>query len=98
VYYGSYYAAKGINEAGALLGAPGSVVSHVLAAPFALTEALGLGGDALIDWIKDHTVNNESICDEGIVGYVNPFHDWLPFGPKEYFPGIHRNGQVDFQW
>ena len=64
-------------------------------------EALGLGGDALLDWIKGHTVNNESICDEGQRGYLNPLHGYLPAflrGPRVYLPGIHQNGKVDFQW
>jgi hypothetical protein len=60
-----------------------------------------LGGDAGIDWIKGHTVNGESICDEGTVGYINPFHSWLPGplkGPQIYLPGIHQNGTKDIAW
>lgn len=100
-YYTNFYAASGINGLGSQLGAPGKVVGHVLALPFVPGEGLGLGEDAFIDWIKGHTVNNESICDEGITGYINPFHDWLPGplkGPKVYLPGIHQNGAVDFSW
>jgi hypothetical protein len=65
------------------------------------TEAGGLGGDVAIDWIKGHTVNHETICDEGLRGFINPFHRWLPGplkGPVVYLPGIHANGEVDFEW
>jgi hypothetical protein len=78
------------------LGTPGRVVSHVVALPFAAPEAIGLGGDVAIDWIKGHTVTHESICDEGKRGYINPFHQWLP-GPLKgpqmklpRFPGLGR--------
>jgi RHS repeat-associated protein len=98
LYYGSYQAAHAINTVGSQLGAPGEVVSHVLAAPLAIGEALGLAGDVGIDWIKGHTVADESICDEGFNASTNPFHQWLPGGPQPYLPGIHRDGSVDFEW
>lgn len=58
------------------------------------------GGYAAIDWVKGHTVNNESVCDEGQEGYINPFHQWLPGplkGPQVYLPGIHPNGDI-IEW
>lgn len=100
-YYASYETAHAINSVGARFGVVGSVVSHVLAVPFAPVEAAGLGGDVLIDWVKGHTVDNESICDEGKIGYINPLHSFLPNpfkGPQVYLPGIHGNGEVDFEW
>jgi RHS repeat-associated protein len=101
VYYASYYAAKGINEAGCnpALG-PVEPVACALAkgtsAPLAGAEALGLAGDVAIDELK-----GELSCDEGERGYINPLHSFLPSslrGPKVYLPGIHRNGSVDFEW
>lgn len=77
------------------------MISHILAAPLAIPEAVGLGGDVGIDWIKGHTVNNESMCDEGQNGYINPLHSFLPDrlkGPQVYLPGVHSDGYVDFQW
>jgi len=46
-------------------------------------------------------VNNETICDEGQRGYINPLPNWLPGalkGPQVYLPGIHPNGDIDFAW
>ena len=63
--------------------------------------AFGLGGDVGIDWIKQHTVNDESIRDEGRTGYINPLHSFLPSslrGPQLYLPGVHSDGSVDFEW
>lgn len=100
-YYGSYEAAHGINWVGDRLGTPGRVVSHVVALPLVIPEAVGLGVDVGIDWIKGHTVNHESICDEGKRGYVNPFHRWVPGplkGPQTYLPGVHSDGSIDFEW
>jgi RHS repeat-associated protein len=101
VYYGSYNLAHAINSVGDRFGVVGRGVSHTLAIPLVPVEALGLSGDVLIDWVKGHTVNNESICDEGKVGYINPFHAYVPDpfkGPQVYLPGIHANGEVDFEW
>jgi RHS repeat-associated protein len=101
IYYASYQAAREINSLGSNLGVPGEVASHIAAAPLIPDEAFGLATDALLDWIKGHTVNNESICDEGVEGYINPFHSFVsnPLkGPIVYLPGIHENGSIDFQW
>ena len=97
VYYASYQAARGINWVGSKLGVPGSVISHIVALPFTIPEATGLALDAGIDWIKGHTVNNESVCDEGIRGGILP-RFILGGGPKVYLPGIHADGSTDFQW
>jgi hypothetical protein len=103
--YAKYFAANklanAIESVGNQFGVPGQVIAHGLNIPLALAQAEGLCEDALIDWVKGHTVNNEPIGDEGKVGYVNPFHEYLPGplkGPKTYLPGIHRNGDVDFKW
>ena len=101
LYYVSYQEARGINSAGNRFGPPGRVVSHVVALNFVVPEGAGLGLDAGLDWLKGHTVNDETICDEGQYGYLNPFHPWLPEqfkGPQIYLPGIHPNGEVDFEW
>jgi RHS repeat-associated protein len=105
MYYGSYYALRGLNKLGDFgerIGIPGSVAaSRIIGAPLVLAEAAGLGEDIAIDWIKGHTVNNESIRDEGKSGYINPLHQWLPEclkGPKVYLPGVHVDGKVDWEW
>jgi hypothetical protein len=102
VYYLNYQAAHGVNWVGDQFGAPGHYISRAVSGvAFVPGEALGLGGDAAIDWLKGHTVNNETTCDEGMRGYINPFHAWLPGplkGPQVYLPGIHPNGDVDFEW
>ena len=103
--YAKYFAANklanAIESVGNQFGVPGQVIAHGLNIPLALAQAEGLCEDALIDWVKGHTVNTESIGDEGKVGYVNPFHELLPGplkGPKTYLPGIHENEHVDFRW
>jgi RHS repeat-associated protein len=101
LYYGSYYAARGINSVGcsSALGPiePATcVASHLAAVPLAVPEAVGLAGDVTIDAIK-----GESICDEGVNGYINPFHSFLPpalRGPRTHLPGVHSDGSVDFEW
>ncbi len=79
-YYFSYQAARGINAAGAQFGPAGSSVSHVLAAPLAVPEAAGLTLDAGIDALKNEAFGNESICDEGTTGFLNPLHSFVPRG------------------
>jgi RHS repeat-associated protein len=101
LYYSSYYAARGINSLGSHFGSPGRITSHALALPLTSLEATGLAGDVVIDWIKGHTVADESICDEGLRGYINPLHAYLPKrlkGPVVYLPGIHTGGKIDFEW
>jgi RHS repeat-associated protein len=101
VYYGSYELARGINSEGEEFGLPGEVIAHLESLPLAQLQALGLSGDVLLDWIKGHTVNNESICDEGVKGYINPFHNFVPGplkGPEVFLPGIRENGDIDFEW
>jgi len=100
-YYVANKLARAINSVGEEFGVPGEVVAHALNLPLAITQAQGLSEDALIDWIKGHTVADESICDEGVEGPINPLHDYLPEplkGPETYLPGIHENGEVDFEW
>jgi hypothetical protein len=45
-------------------------------------------------------VAEESSCDEGKVGYINPFHEFVPGplkGPETYLPGVHKNGEIDLE-
>jgi hypothetical protein len=66
--------------------------------PLKGTEWLGLEADARIDRWK-----GEAVGDEGVRGYVTPWHSWtngrLRFlrGPKIYLPGIHASGRRDFE-
>lgn len=97
-YYVANKLAHAINSVGEQLGLPGEVVAHAINLPLALTQAQGLSEDALIDWIKGHTIAEESICDEGGDVYLNPFHQWIPGGPViHHAPGIHPNGHIDFE-
>ncbi len=89
LYYGSYELARGINDLGEQFGVPGEVVSHLAALPFAELEALGLTGDVALDALKNLIFGHESLCDEGIVGYINPLHGFVPGplkGPEVYLP------------
>lgn len=101
--YAKYFAANklanAIESVGNQFGVPGQVIAHGLNIPLALAQAEGLCEDALIDWVKGHTVSEESIRDEGGDVYVNPLHQWFPGGPViHHAPGIHPNGHVDFTW
>lgn len=100
-YYLSYEALGAEHRIARRLGPAGHLLDPVEAALVA-EEALGLGGDVLIDYAK-----GESIRDEGPVSktvrtrYVNPLHAWLPAslrGPRRYLPGIHKSGKVDWRW
>jgi uncharacterized protein YukE len=97
LYYFSYEGAYGINQLGSGFGTPGRVVSHIVAAPLVVPQVLGLGGDAGIDWVKGHTVNNESVRDEGQFGGILP-RFILGGGPKTWLPGLHPDGTVDLEW
>ncbi len=100
IYYASYQGARAINSLGSELGPPGEVASHLLAGLLVPSQVAGLGTDALLDWIKGHTVAEESICDEGRHGYINPLHGFLPGplkGPETYLPGVHENGEIDLE-
>jgi len=69
-------------------------------------EAVGLGVDAGGDWLKQQFLSNyPGVCDEGLPNQwllgsqAGPaFNDWFGWDWKVTFPGIHPNGQIDFQW
>ncbi len=101
VYYGSYELASGIKDLGAKFGLPGEVIAHLDSLSLAQFQALGLAGDAAIDVLKNELFGNESICDEGTLGYINPLHGFLPGplkGPQIFLPGIEPNGHIDIEW
>jgi RHS repeat-associated protein len=100
-YYGAYNVIHAVNQFGDRFGPAGTVVSRIIDSPLLIPEAAGLAGDVGIDWVKGHTVNNESTCDEGKRGYINPLHDYVPGplkGPQVYLPGVHSNGHFDWEW
>jgi hypothetical protein len=100
-YYGSYQLASTVNHFGDEFGTPGRVVSRVVSSVTVPFQAAGLAGDAGIDWLKGHTVNHETIWDEGRPIPVNTFHEWTPSwvpDPYVWGPGLHRNGRIDIQW
>ena len=78
---GNYDLGRALTSFGDQFGAPW----HFVVRGFNLFatvpgQAIGLGEDALIDFVKGQTVAHESVCHEGHRGYINPFHSWLP-GP-----------------
>ena len=100
-YYASYETMRAVNGFGDSLGPAGTVGSRILTAPLILPEAAGLGGDVGIDWAKNKFLQNgESTCDEGvtapILGHYAKSHG-IDIGDM-YFPGVHSNGSVDWQW
>jgi hypothetical protein len=99
-YYAAYKVAHAINSVAEQPGVPVQVLAHTINLPLALIQAQGLSEDALIDWIKGHTVNDESICDEGQEStvYLNPFHEWIPGGPVIHdAPGINKEGKPEIE-
>lgn len=82
--YAAYYASY---EADGFLHAP----------VFAETEAVGIGDDAGLDFIKGHTVADESVCDEGQEGGIlTSFIDGG--GPQTYLPGLDEGTcHLDFR-
>jgi RHS repeat-associated protein len=91
MYDASYHVMKWINDFGDQHGVLGTVVSRVISVFFLPTEALGLGGDIAIDWVKGHTVANEPVCDEGQKRFLNPLHDYVPDwakGPQVWLDGL----------
>jgi RHS repeat-associated protein len=99
IYYGSYEAAKGVNSLGSHLGAPGRIIAHTVNGPLVGAQVAGLGADAGIDYIKGHTVSEESVGDEGGDVSINPLHQWIPVGPVVHNAlGIHTDGHIDIEW
>jgi RHS repeat-associated protein len=95
-YYFSYQGLRGINALGEKAGAPGKVIAHVVGSPLVATEAIGLGGDIGIDYVKGHTVSHEPLNDEGIRGNICPFA--VLHCPDAHLYGWRRDGGVDFEW
>ncbi len=93
-YYGAYQTARAINSVGAHLGGVGRSVAHAIVGSTGLPEVqrAGLAVDQAIDSLK-----GESTRDEGVVGSIDPLHDWLGSWPEIYLPGVHRNGKTDFE-
>ena len=102
VYWSSYEAARDINQIGGHFGLPGSIVSHIVAAPLVIPEALGLAGDVGLDLFKNKILGtDEQPNDEGYVGPIieSPFRNVMPGGgPQTYLPGWRKDGGVDFEW
>ena len=103
LYYGSYEAARGINSLGSHLGAPGRVIAHTINGPLVVTQGAGLAADAGIDYVKGHTVAEESVGDEGPGSevHINPLHEFIPGLPDHVIhdaPGISESGHIDIEW
>jgi hypothetical protein len=86
-YYATYHVRTAIPKAlrwtnPALIGLAG-------------TEAAGLGGDIVIDYLKRKTGSRERLNDEGVRGGIFP-RWFLHGGPRVYLPGWRRRGGVDF--
>jgi hypothetical protein len=106
LYWGSFEGAAKLDQFGCSLGEAGCIAAHVLSLPLVPGEALGLGVDAGGDWLKSQFLPNyPGVCDEGLPNQwllgsqAGPlFNDWFGWNWKVTFPGIHPNGNVDFQW
>jgi RHS repeat-associated protein len=106
LYWGSFEGAAKLNKFGCSLGEAGCIGAHLLSLPFVPGEAVGLGVDAGGDWLKQQFLPNyPGVCDEGLPNQwllgsqAGPlFNDWFGWDWKVTFPGIHPNGQIDFQW
>jgi hypothetical protein len=96
-YYSSYELAKGINEVGCHLGAPGKAAAKILSLPLAFHEAVGLAGNEAVSYGVLALNHGKANLYEGIHGTVVPHFAWNN-APKIYLPGIHQDGQIDFEW
>jgi hypothetical protein len=107
MYWGSYALAREINQVGCSFGPVGSTISHVISAPLVVPQAAGLGVDAGLDAVKAQLVpgypgpRDEGLPNQYLFGnQAGPVLnrllglDWR----VNEFPGIHPNGQVDFEW
>jgi RHS repeat-associated protein len=101
-YWTSHEVARSINKVGAKFGLPGSIVSHILAAPLVIPQVSGLGTDIAFDAYKNFVfANGEALNDEGVVGPVlpSPLRDIIPGGgPSTYLPGWRSDGGLDLEW
>ena len=100
-YYGGYTGIKSGNAFGDRFGPVGTVVSRIVTAPLLVPEAWGLSSDAYMDWVKNKMLSNgEPICDEGQrapkLGHYLKSHG-IDLGDM-YFPGLHANGSIDWEW
>ena len=103
IYYAAYntqrYANESIDKLPPNLALPAEFAYAPVRAELWGLQAIGLAGDAGLDWVKGHTVNDETIWDEGKVGSINPLHQWMPPGTPDYqvyLPGLHADGTIDF--
>jgi hypothetical protein len=96
-YYAAYKLARGINWIGDHLGTPGKVASHILAAPLTVAEAAGLAGNEVVSYGVLALNKGKANLYEGIHGTIVPHFAWNN-APRVYLPGIHRDGQIDFEW
>ena len=105
-FYLPYWAALDANGAihwglGSLLGRAGCDIANVFGAALVPIQAVGLGGDAGLDWVKEHVLGLQgyTVGDEGNSN-LKLFGDWpLGFLPWHHnFPGIDGNGTIDWWW
>ena len=74
------------------------MISHAVAIPLTVPEVVGLAGDTAIDFVKGHTIANESVCDEGKEGGILP-RFIAGGGPRTMLYGLHHGcHKIDFQY
>jgi hypothetical protein len=73
------------------------VASHILAAPLTVAEAAGLAGNEVVSYGVLALNKGKANLYEGIHGTIVPHFAWNN-APRVYLPGIHRDGQIDFEW
>ena len=96
-YYAAYQTARGINWVGDHFGTPGRIASHILAAPLAIPEAIGLAGNEAVSYGVLALNHGKANLYEDLKGTIVPHFAW-PDAPRVYLPGIHFDGKIDFEW
>lgn len=111
VYYLEYWGALDLNgvihTALGRYGRFGCDLANVIGAPLVVPEAEGLGVDVAGDLFKQHVLHIKEYDaeDEGIPSaYLlgsqlgPPAHRYLGINWRHSFPGVHKDGTIDWWW
>jgi len=107
VYWGTYEAARHVNDLGCRFGIAGSITAHVVTAPHVIPEAGGLAVDTLGNLAKGETVWQEGVKDQPLLGnetggreLSKALGDLLGSQVPTHmvFPGLRQDHTIDFAW